>query len=118
MSPARPPGARLARAGQTAGKAARGGGGARKPPAEAPHPPGPCRGRGRVRGFDGIWLGCARDGLGCHGVDRLRVGGHGVSGRVWYQATVAAVASASEGPAAPHAAWYLLVSRTKGSPNW
>jgi hypothetical protein len=51
-------------------------------------------------------------------VDCLRFGGHGVPGRVRYQAMVAAMASVSGVPAAPNAAWYLLVSMTKGSPNW
>ena len=66
-----------------------------------------------------FWVGFVRpDRLGWHGARRLRVGGHGVLGRVRYQARVAAMASASGVPAAPNAAWYLLVSRTKGSPNW
>ena len=53
----------------------------------------------------------------CHGAYRLRFGSHGVPGRVRYQATVAATAAASGVPAVPNAAWYLLVSRTKGSSN-
>ena len=65
-----------------------------------------------------FWLDSDVDRLDWHSVYRLRVGGHGVPGRVRYQARVAAMASASGVPAVPNAAWYLLVSRTKGSPNW
>ena len=61
----------------------------------------------------------AEGAAGCGAAaDRGRVNGQGVPGRVRYQARVAAMASASGVPAAPNAAWYLLVSRTKGSSNW
>jgi len=46
------------------------------------------------------------------------VGGHGVLGRVRYQARVAVMASASGVPAVPNATWYLVVSRTNGWSNW
>ncbi len=49
---------------------------------------------------------------------RPRFGCQAVLSRVWYQATVAAMASASGVPAGPNADSYLLVSRTKDSSNW
>ncbi len=65
----------------------------------------------------GVVLGGLSRPLGS-GCPSCRSSCHGVLGRVRYQATVAAMASASGVPATPNADSYLLVSSTKGSLNW
>jgi len=83
--------------------------------------PGPCAGKFLTMAtVAATWpaVGAGEGGPVLPGEIAQGVGGHGVRGRVRYQARVAAMASASGVPAVPNAAWYLVVSRTNGWSNW